>query len=399
MIIRNLYLNKLIASKDKDYVKLLIGVRRSGKSTILEMMKNYLLSNNISKDQIIEINFEMIKFDNLRDGNNLHKFIADRVNNTKKTYLLLDEVQEIDEWARVINSLRVSFDVDIYATGSNARMFIGEHLTYLAGRYITIRVYPLTYRELLTFINKEDELTKHYNTFLDSSFPSIVLEQNEIVKNQLKEDVFSTVFERDIILRGKITRESEFFSVARYILEHIGNPISINNIYKAMKSNTNSITYDRVNHYVDLMSKSYFLYECQRYDVRGKEVLKTLSKYYVVDFGIRNQIIPNRDSNRGRILENFVYLELIKHGYQVYTGKVSRDYEIDFIATKNNTTKYIQVTESLIDPNTRAREERPFQNLIDNYERIIVSLDDIDYTSNMYNHMNLFDFIKSLTKQ
>ncbi|MFA5692543.1 MAG: ATP-binding protein [Acholeplasmataceae bacterium] len=397
MIIRETYLNKLIASKDTDYVKLLIGVRRSGKSTILKMMQNYLLNNGVTSKQIISINYEQTKFDYLRDKDALHKYIEGKTINNKKMYLFLDEVQEINEWARVINSLRVSYNIDIYATGSNARMFLGEHLTYLSGRYLTVRVYPLSYQELLIFKN-EKEFNKSYANFLDSSFPGIVLAKNDIIKNQLKEDTFLTIFERDIILRGKITKEREFFAVARFILEHVGSQISINNIYNHMKSNKINVSYDAVNNYVDLMVKSFFLYECMRYDVMGKEVLKTLNKYYVIDFGIRNQIIPNKDSNRGRVLENFVYLELIKKGYLVYTGKVLRDLEIDFVAIKDDVTTYIQVTESLIDPKTRERETRPFYHLKDNYERIIVSLDDFDYTSSYYKHLNLFDFIKYLDK-
>lgn len=396
MIIRNDYLDKLIAAKNTDYVKLLVGVRRSGKSTILKMMINHLINEGVSEKQIIEINYEMIKYDYLKDGKELHKYISSYVISGKKMYLFIDEVQEMYEWARVINSLRVSFDIDIYITGSNANMFSGEHLTYLAGRYLTLKVYPLSYDELLMFINDEKNFTMHYDTFLKSSFPAVVLTSNILIKNQLKEDIFNAIFARDIILSGKITKPREFNAVARYVLEHIGSQISINKIYNTMKSNQVDTNYDRVSSYLELMKEAYFLYECNRFDVKGKEELKTLSKYYVVDFGIRNQIIPNENANRGRVLENFVYLELIKHGYRVYTGKVGRDYEIDFVAIKNNETKYIQVTESLIDPTTRTREARPFDYINDNNDRVIVSLDNMDYSSDKYKHFNLFEFIKNI---
>lgn len=391
-----MYLEKLINAKDSDYVKLLVGVRRSGKSTLLTLMQEHLISVGIPPSRIIEINFEMMKFDDLRDGVKLHQYIENKVSDDQRIYLFLDEVQEIKEWARVVNSLRMTFNVDIYATGSNANMFLGDYLTYLAGRYVKIDVYPLSYNELITFIDDSKNFSNHYDTFLESSFPSIVLERNLVLKNQLKQDIFTTIFERDIILRGKISREREFFSVARYILEHIGNPISINNIYNAMKSNNVDTSYEAVNNYLKLMNKSFFIYECLRYDVKGKTELKTLSKYYVVDFGIRNQMIPNINTNRGRVLENFIFLELIKHGYQVYTGKIGRDYEIDFIAKKDKKVVYIQVCESLIDPTTRERETRPFSYLKDNYDRIIVTFDNMDFSTNMYKHLNIFDFIKTL---
>lgn len=396
MLKRKKYLDRLIAAKDTDYVKLLVGVRRSGKSTLLELMKQHLLENGVLEEQILFINFEMVKHDELRDSKNLHDYVESFIKQDKKLYLFLDEVQEIDQWARVVNSLRASYNIDIYATGSNARIFVGEHLTYLAGRYMTIYVYPLSYIEMLKFIDDIENFDTHYNTFLESSFPSVVLEKNEINKKQIQEDIFKTIFERDIILRGKINREREFFAIARYLLEHIGTQVSANKIYNAMRSNGVNISYDSVSNYLDLMVKSYFLYECSRYDLKGNEELKTLSKYYVVDFGIRNELVPNIDSNRGRILENFVYLELIKQGYKVYSGKVGRDYEIDFIAVKDNVTSYIQVTESLIDPKTREREARVFEELNDNYPRFIVSLDTIDYTTSMFKHFNLFKFIKEI---
>ncbi len=393
---RPMYLNKLISAKDKDYIKLLVGVRRSGKSTLLELMIKYLLNNGINEDEILFINFEMIKNDHLKDGNALHDFIESKIIKDKKLYLFLDEVQEIKEWARIVNSIRVTFDVDIYATGSNARMFIGEHLTYIAGRYLTINVYPLAYQELLYFIDDQNNYNYYYDRFLESSFPSVVLEDKN--KKELQDDIFKSIFERDIILRGKVSREREFYAITRYILEHIGSPISINKIYNFMKSNNIKISYDSVSHYVDLMLKSYFIYECLRYDVSGKEELKTLSKYYVVDFGIRNILIPNKDTNRGRVLENFVYLELIKQGYKVYSGKVGKDFEIDFVARKGEQVIYIQVTETLLDEKTRQRESRPFLSLKDNYDRIIISLDTINFSTSIYKHMNLFEFIKELNK-
>lgn len=395
MINRPIYMNTLINSIDNHMVKLLVGVRRSGKSTLLKLLKEHLLKNGISKSQIIEINFEMIEFDSLKDMKTLHQYISDRIDLSKKNYLFIDEVQEIPEWARTINSIRVTFDIDIYVTGSNARVFTGEHLTYLAGRYLSIDVYPLSFSEIATFLVKEE--TIHiYNNFLDSSFPGVVLESNKEIKNIMKQDLFDTIFQRDMILKGKIRNESVFFKVVRYVLEHIGSMVSVNKIRDTLVSDGIKISYEAVDNYINLMVKSYFLYPCLRYDIKGKEILKTNNKYYVVDFGIRQKIVPNIESNTGRILENFVYLELIKHGYNVFIGKVGRDFEIDFLALKADRKIFIQVSETILDPKTREREVKPFTMINELGERYIVSLDKQIYTSEFFKHLYLPEFIKIL---
>ncbi|MBI9008807.1 MAG: ATP-binding protein [Tenericutes bacterium] len=392
MLKRSMYMNTLIDCIDNGMVKLLVGVRRSGKSTLLKMLIKHMLDNKIKSDQIIEINYEMIEYDYLKDKNTLHDYVSKRVHPSKKTYLFIDEVQEIPEWARVVNSLKVTFNIDIYVTGSNARVFTGEHLTFLAGRYISINVYPLSFAELCSFLGEKSSINK-YNDFLDSSFPGIVLQQNKKLKSIMKQDLFDTIFERDIILRGKIRNESIFFKVARFILEHIGSMISINKIRNTLVSNSNNVSYEAVDNYINLMVKSYFLYPCYRYDIKGKEILKTNNKFYVVDFGIRQKIIPNSETNTGRILENFIFLELVKHGYNVYVGKVGRDHEIDFVATKDNKKMYIQVSESIINPTTREREIKPFKQIKDMGDRLIVSLDTIKYKSEYFNHVSLLEFI------
>ncbi len=395
MIERRLYNDTLISTIDNGMVKLLVGVRRSGKSTLLKLLKQHMVKHGIANDQIIEINFEMIEFDTLKDKQILHEYISKQIVAKKKYYLFIDEVQEIPEWARVINSLRVTFDIDIFVTGSNARVFTGEHLTYLAGRYMSIDVYPLSFSELATFLAKEEN-NEVYNDFLDSSFPGVALETKKSLKNIMKQDLFDAVFQRDMILKGKIRNENVFFKVVRFVLEHIGSMISVNKIRNTLISDGVKISYEAVDSYINLMVKSYFLYTCSRYDIKGKEILKTNNKYYVVDFGIRQKIVPNIETNTGRILENFIYLELIKHGYNVYIGKIGRDYEIDFFATKENRKMYIQVSESIIDPETREREIKPFTMLNDMSERYIVSFDKYLYESVFFRHLEVLDFIKIL---
>jgi len=338
----------------------------------------------------------MIEYDYLKEKEVLHKYINDCIKASKAKYLFIDEVQEIPEWARVINSLRVSFDVDIYVTGSNARVFTGEHLTYLAGRYLSIKVYPLSFCEISTFLNQKKSI-ELYDIFLDSSFPGVILESKKEIKNIMKQDLFDTIFQRDMILKGKIRNESIFFKVVRYILEHVGSMVSINKIRNTLVSEGIKISYEAVDNYISLMVRSYFLYPCLRYDIKGKEILKTNNKYYVIDFGIRNKIIPNVESNTGRILENFIYLELIKHGYNVYIGKVGRDYEIDFLATKEERKIFIQVSETMVDPKTRGREIKPFTLINEIGERYIVSLDKHQYLSDFVKHLYIIDFLLFFT--
>ena len=396
MIDRPLYLNKLVKTIDNDFVKILVGVRRSGKSTLLKMVKQYLLTHGVDKEQIIDINFELIENDYLKSKDEFIAYVRENLIINKKSYLFVDEIQELDNWARIINSLKVSENIDIYLTGSNARLFVGHHLTYLAGRYISFNVYPLSYKEYLKFKNIDEINFSFYNEFLDSSFPALVLETHDEIKTMMKQDMFDTIFRRDMIMRGNISNESMFFRVARYILEHIGSPISINKITNTLNSLGLKISYGTIDSYMNLMIKSYFIYQCQRYDIKGKEILKTNGKYYVVDFGIRDQLIPNKSSNTGKILENFVYLELVKHGYLVYVGKIGRDLEIDFVATKEDQVLYIQVSQSVMDPKTREREIKPFSLLKDMSKRYLVSFDSVMIESDYFEHLNVLDFIRKL---
>ncbi|MCF7923632.1 MAG: ATP-binding protein [Candidatus Izimaplasma sp.] len=396
MINRPLYLNKLIKTIDNDLVKILVGVRRSGKSTLLKMVKQYLLSHDVLLEQIIDINFEFIENDYLKSKDVFIAYVRKNLMTNKKSYLFVDEVQELDNWARIINSLKASENIDIYLTGSNARIFIGEHLTYLAGRYISFNVYPLSYEEFLDFKNIDYIDFAYYNDFLDSSFPAVVLETHKDIKTMMKQDMFDTIFRRDMIMRGNISNESMFFRVARYILEHIGSSISINKITNTLNSLGLKISYGTIDSYMDLMTKSYFIYQCQRYDIKGKEILKTNGKYYVVDFGIRDQLIPNKSSNTGKILENFIYLELVKHGYHVYVGKIGRDLEIDFVASKEDQVLYVQVSQSVMDPKTRERETKPFSLLKDMSKRYLVSFDSVMIESDYFVHLNVLDFINKL---
>lgn len=394
MIKRERYTSKLIQYRDNDFVKVITGVRRSGKSSLLALFKEYLLEQGIEENHIVEINYEKYTFDDLKDNNSIHDYIKSRTSNGEKMYLLIDEVQEITEWAKVINSLRVSFNADIYVTGSNARMFSGEHLTYLSGRYIEIKVLPLSFKEFLDFKAYVDgDIEKYFNEYLRiGSFPAVSLANQQELVDAILSGLFDSIFTRDIILRGKIRDEGAFYKVAKFVFENIGNNTSANAIKNTMISHGHKITSDTVDNYLQLMCDAHMLYQCKRYDIRGRERLKTNGKYYVVDTGLRNKLIGYRQGNLGHIIENIVYLQLLRLGYEVTVGK-NMSYEVDFIAVKGIKRLYFQVSLTALDQSTYEREMKALQIINDQYPKYLITMDKLDLSKDGIIHLNLFDVL------
>ena len=397
MIERSQYLDRLVQAIDTDFVKLLTGVRRSGKSTLLKMFRQRLMNNGVDASAVIEISFEKYEDEQYKTQGTLHNLVKKTCQNVEKTYLLIDEVQEMPEWAKVINSLHASYNVDIYLTGSNARMFSGEYLTYLTGRYIEIKVYPLSFGEYLDFkgIPRQDFKVTDFDAYINNgSFPAAALNQNPELQQTINQGMFDSIFTRDIIMHGQIRDPGNFFKVAKFVFENIGSSISANNIANVLKSAGSTVKSDTVDNYLKLMCDAYLLYHCDRFDIRGKARLRTNGKYYCVDTGIRNQMIGFDLSNRGHILENIVYLELIRRGYSVMTGKNGTS-EIDFMVQKGKYRSYIQVSWTIMDEQTRQREQRAFDGLPDAYTRYIISMDEYDLSEHGIRHLNLFDFLLS----
>jgi predicted AAA+ superfamily ATPase len=394
MIKRERYTNKLIQYKDNDFVKVITGVRRSGKSSLLALFKEYLLERGIEEDHIIVINYEKYTFDDLKDNDSLHDYIKAKTSDDKRMYFLIDEVQEIVEWAKVINSLRVSFNADIYVTGSNARMFSGEHLTYLSGRYIEIKVLPLSFKEFIDFKNYEDgDIEKYFNEYLRiGSFPAVSLANQEELVEAILSGLFDSIFTRDIILRGKIRDEGAFYKVAKFVFENIGNYTSANAIKNTMISHGHKITSDTVDNYLQLMCDAHMLYQCEKYDIRGRERLKTNGKYYVVDTGLRNKLIGYRQGNLGHIIENIVYLQLLRLGYEVTVGK-NMSYEVDFIAVKGTKRLYFQVSLTALDESAFEREMKALLKINDQYPKYLITMDKLDLSQDGIIHLNLFDVL------
>ena len=378
MIIREMYLNRLIEAKDTDLIKVVTGVRRSGKSTLLLMFKDYLTKNGIQSDSIIYMNFESAMYDNIKDYKDLYEYIKGKINN-KKTYLLLDEVQNVDKWEKAVNSLHVDFDIDIYITGSNAYLLSSELSTLLSGRYIEIKMYPLSFKEFLKFNNYDDNdlENKFYEYLKYGGLPAITLikDKPDLVMSYLN-DIYNTIVKKDIIDRNNIKDVALLENIIKYLVTNIGSPVSASKISAYLNSNkiVDKSNHQTIDNYLNMLEKSYIMYKADRTDIRNKTLLKTLGKYYISDLGIRNSILGFRNINEGHLLENIVYLELLRRGFRVNIGK-TLDYEVDFVAENPNQIIYYQVTRSLYNEEVKAREIRSLESISDNYEKIILTMD------------------------
>ena len=395
MITRNYYLQKLLHTVGCDFIKIITGIRRCGKSTLLQLFKEHLLANGIEAEQIIDISFEKFQFDYLRSANALHTYVADKISDKhKKYYLFIDEVQELECWPRVINSLRTSFNIDIYITGSNSRVFSGEYLTYITGRYIEIKVYPLSLQEFMTFRNYESSQRENaFNEYLRlGSFPAVALTKDKLLADTIISGLFDSIFSRDILLRGKIRNEGVFYKVAKFAFNNIGNNLSANVIANTLKSQGHKVSADTVDNYLQLMCNAFVLYQCERYDLRGKEILRTNGKYYVADLSLRNKLLGYKQGDLGHIIENIVYLEYKRRGYEVYIGKYN-ELEIDFVAIKDEEKLYVQVALSALDETVLQREIRPFSYINDKHPKILITADSIDISQDNFTHKNLYDFL------
>ena len=378
MIIREKYLNKMIMLKDTEFIKVITGLRRSGKSTLMLMYKDYLLNNQVKEDNIIYINFESAMYDDIKNYKDLYQFVKDKIRKDK-IYLLLDEVQNVESWEKAINSFKVDFDIDIYITGSNAYLLSSELSTLLSGRYIEIKMYPLSFKEFLIFNNYDTiNIEDKFNEYLKyGGLPAITLIKNndELVLSYLN-DIYNSIVKKDIIDRNNLKNTTLLENIIKYLANNIGSPISSTKISNYLNSNkiTPNCNHQTIDNYLNMLEKSYIIYKADRTDIKDKSVLKTLGKYYISDTGIRNIILGFRNINEGHLLENVVYLELLRRGYKVSIGK-NYEYEVDFVAENPNEIIYLQVSLSISDEKVRDREIRSLENIKDNYEKIILTMD------------------------
>lgn len=429
---RDLYLNKIIAFQDTEPVKVVTGIRRCGKSSLLKLMVLHLKESGITDEQILEMNFESHAFKNM-NSDSFYEYVKQHIVPNKRMYLFFDEVQRVPNWEDAVNSFRVDFNCDIYVTGSNAYMLSSEYATYLSGRCVEIKLLPLSFSEFLTFhgfevreiksslggirkqaFDKNDEryeLRDVFDAYMRfGGMPGIAdigLDQEKAL--MLLEGIYSTVIMRDILERenrkgqSRITDPVLLKKIIMFLADNIGSNISVSSIGNTLmneglldngkRKGTPSV--HTVQSYINALLESYFFYEIKRFDIKGKEFLRTLGKYYIVDIGLRNYLLGFRNRDSGHALENIVYFELLRRGYDVSIGKIDNS-EVDFIATKADNKIYVQVTESMTSEDVRKRELSPLQKISDNYEKIILSLNPgMDSSYNGIKSINLIDWLIS----
>lgn len=385
LINRPQYLNQLIQSKGVDLVKIVTGIRRCGKSSLLDLFHQYLLEKNVPDSHIIHMNMESLRYRNLTDYISFYDYVSKRIDGEGKTYLLFDELQAVNHWEKAIESFRLDFDVDIYITGSNAYLLSSEFSTLLSGRYMEIRMLPLSFKEFLNFYEFAVDVTmdEKFQKYLQFGGMPVLREFkfNEARSNQALEGIYSTVILRDILQRNSGADEATLQKIMLFLCSSIGSMISPNSIGKVLSNEGDirtgkqkNIAGKTVAKYISMLCNAFVFFSVGRYDVKGKQLLKTLGKDYIIDMGLRNMLLGYRDADRGHIIENIVFLELLRRDYRVYIGKVGET-EVDFIAEKPDDKVYIQVTESMQSPETRERELRPLRLIPDNYEKTVLSMD------------------------
>lgn len=376
MIERNSYIRQLLGYKNKQIIKVITGVRRCGKSTLLSMFANKLLNSGIDEKQIISINFEDMNFIDLLDYRKLYKYLVSKIDENKMNYIFLDEVQNVSDYQRVVDSLFLKENVDIYITGSNAYLLSSEISTLLSGRYVLIEVFPLSFKEYVSAFKEKKRLNELYSDYLlNSSFPmTLQLDNKQQIQDYLQ-GIYNTVIMKDVLLRNKFSDTMMLESVVRFMFDNIGNIFSTKKIADTLTSNGRKVDTRTVESYIDALINSFIIYQAKRYDIKGKQYLKTLEKYYVVDIGLRYNLLGFQNVDYGHILENVIYLDLLRRGYKVYIGKYYNK-EVDFVAEKPEGKEYFQVSASVNDKNTLEREVTPLKKIDDSYPKHILTLDE-----------------------
>ena len=383
------YLDFLVKSKDRQIIKVVSGVRRCGKSTLFEIYKDFLLENGVEKNQIISINFEDMDYEELTDYKKLYEYIKSKMIGDKKNYIFLDEIQHVDKFEKVVDSLFIKENTDLYITGSNAYFMSSELATLLSGRYIELKMLPLSFKEYYQakleyekMEQKENRISKtliqYYNEYIvNSSFP-YTLQLDSDLKNihEYLSGIYNSVLLKDIVARLKISDVMRLESVVKYIFDNIGNLTSLSKIGNTLTSMGRKTDAKTIEKYIRGLTDSLLVHEVSRYNIKGREFLSTLSKYYVTDLGLRQMILGNRNTDMGHILENIIYLELIRRKGNVYVGQFDKN-EIDFVVINSNEIEYYQVALTVLDENTLKRELDAFKNIKDNYPKYLITLDDV----------------------
>lgn len=396
MIKREEYLNQLIKWKDKDLIKVVTGIRRCGKSTLFDLYTEYLLNNGINENQIIRINLEDLTYSYLDDYLKLYNYIVEKITDKKSYYVFLDEIQNIDKWQKAVDSLHLKKNVDVYITGSNAYLLSGELATLLSGRYIEIKMLPLSFKEYVGANPKESSLENLYRKYIShGSFPYTTnLDDIDDVDKYIK-NIYDSIILKDVVARKKYPDLQMLQSVVLFMLDNIGNICSTNKIANTMTSFGRNMSVHTVESYLNSLLEAFIFYKTTRYDVKGKQYLKTGDKYYIADPGLRYFLLGRKQGDSGHILENVIYLELLRRGYDVYIGKFD-ELEIDFVAINSKGIEYYQVALTTRDEKTLERELKPLNSIRDHFPKYLITMDiDPETTYNGIRKIYTLDWLLS----
>lgn len=391
MVKREGYLDKIKKLKDKQVIKVVTGVRRCGKSTLLQQFRDYLRECGVDNSHIIAINFEDLAFEHLHDYKALYSYVTERLVPGQMTYVFLDEIQTVSDFQKAVDSLFIQENVDVYITGSNAHMLSGELATLLSGRYIEIRMLPLSFAEYYELVGG-DRRTAWNSYFAHGGFPYTAQLDDDAVRRDYLSGIYNTVLLKDIVSRKRIQDVPLLESVIKFLFDNIGNTVSSKKISDSLTSYGRKTTSVTVENYIEALMESFILYKAGRYDIKGKQYLKSLEKYYLVDVGLRRLLLGDKYSDIGHILENIVYLELIRRGYRVSIGKIG-NLEIDFVAENGDNRIYYQVAASVLNPSTFAREITPLKKVNDHYPKFIITMDELSINEDGIRQINVIDFL------
>lgn len=398
MIKRKFYLEKIVKLIDTEDIKVITGVRRCGKTVLLKQIIDELENRGIASENIIYMSFESSKYKNIRNDNDLDEFIFSKTNNLNgKIYLLFDEIQKVKNWEVSLNSYRVDLECDIYITGSNSQLLSGELATLISGRYISINMLPFSFKELIQYYDEmhenidEIKLFEQYLSY--GGFPGLLNYENE-EKEKYLYDLYSTIVLNDILYKNKVKDLDLLERLMEFMISNIGQLFSANSISKYIKNENRKTTPHTIINYMDYARNAFIFYQIKRENIKQKKKLLISDKYYLVDSGFYFIFNGSTQRNWGQLLENIVFLELIRQGYSITIGKI-QDLEVDFVCRKANQIKYIQVSQSILDENTRKREFKSLEKISDSYPKYVISMDSFDFSANGIIHLNIIDFLKS----
>lgn len=398
MIKRKFYLEKIVKLIDTEDIKVITGVRRCGKTVLLKQIIDELENRGIASENIIYMSFESSKYKNIRNDNDLDEFIFSKTNNLNgKIYLLFDEIQKVKNWEVSLNSYRVDLECDIYITGSNSQLLSGELATLISGRYISINMLPFSFKELIQYYDEMheniDEIKLFEQYLIYGGFPGLLNYENE-EKEKYLYDLYSTIVLNDILYKNKVKDLDLLERLMEFMISNIGQLFSANSISKYIKNENHKTTPHTIINYMDYARNAFIFYQIKRENIKQKRKLLISDKYYLVDSGFYFIFNGSTQRNWGQLLENIVFLELIRQGYSITIGKI-QDLGVDFVCRKANQIKYIQVSQSILDENTRKREFKSLEKISDSYPKYVISMDSFDFSDNGIIHLNIIDFLKS----